>query len=72
MNTLLEAPAHETETAGRRHDDGGVVRKVNGSLSKPGRSELRWVKVTVRTAGSRRDGLELTHWKKVWQSMVED
>ena len=34
MNTLLEAPAHEAETAGLRHDDVGVVRKANGSSLK--------------------------------------
>jgi hypothetical protein len=33
---------------------------------------LRWLAATVRTIDSRRDGLERTHWKKGWRSMVED
>lgn len=72
MNTLLEAPAHEAETAGLRPDDAGVVRKANGSPPNQGRSELRWLKATIRTIDSRRDDLERTHWKKIWRSMVED
>jgi len=72
MNTLLEAPAHEAETAGLRHDDAGVVRKAKGSPTNQGRSELRWLKAIVRTIDSRRDDLERMHWKKVWRSMVED
>jgi hypothetical protein len=72
MNTLLEAPAHEAETVDLRPGDVGVVRKANGSPPNQGRSELRWLKATVRTIDSRRDNLERTHWKKIWRSTVED
>ncbi len=72
MNTLLEAPAHEAETVDLRHDDVGVARKACRISLNQGRSELRWLKATVRTIDSRRDDLERMHWKKVWRSMVED
>ena len=72
MNMLLEARSHGDGTLDLRHDDVGVVGKANGSPSKEARSELRWLKVTVRTIDARRDDLMLTHWKKVWRSMVED
>ena len=72
MNTLLEAPAHETETVDLRRDDVGVVRKAKGSPPNQGRFKLRWLKAVVRTIDSRRDDLERTHWKKVWRSMFAD
>jgi len=70
LSTVLEAPAHKSETLDLRHD--GVVRKANGCPPNQDRSELRWLKVTVRASDSRRDNLELTHWKKVWRSMHYD
>jgi hypothetical protein len=72
MNTLLEAPAHEAETADLRHDGAGVIRKANGSPPNHACSGLRWLKATVQTIDSRRDRLERKRWKKVWRSMGED
>jgi len=72
MNTLLEAPAHEAETVERRHDDVGVARKACRISRDQGRSDLHWLKATVRTIDSRSDALDQKHWKKVWRSMVEN
>ena len=72
MNSVLETPAHEDAMAGFHRDDVGVVRKANGSFSKQGRSELRWLNATVPSVETRGDDLEMTHWKKVWRSTAED
>ena len=72
MNTLLEAPAHETETIDLCHDDAGVAWKACQTSRNQGRSGLRRLKVIVQTIDSRYDDIKRTHWKKVWLSMVED
>jgi len=71
MNTLFEAPAHEAETVGVRHDDVGVGRKACRVSLNQGRSMLR-LEATVRMINFRRDDIERTHWKKVSHSMIED
>lgn len=72
MNNLRDTRAHESKTAELRREPVRIVRKANGSLPDQGRPTLRWLDVTVRTIDSRRDNLELTHWKKVWRSVTED
>jgi hypothetical protein len=72
MNTLLEARSRKAETVGLCPDDPGAFQKANGGPPTQGDSERRWLRATVRTADSRRDDLQRTHWKKVWRSIDED
>jgi hypothetical protein len=72
MNNLQDTRAHESKPTELRREPVRIVRTANGSLPIQDRSRLRWLDVTVRTINSRRDALELTHWKKVWRSVVED
>jgi hypothetical protein len=72
MNALLETQAHDTETLDHRPADGEIVQEADGSPPHQGRSGLRWLPVTERTADPQCDDLVLMHWKKVWRSMVED
>ena len=72
MNTPLDTRAHESETADLQRERVRIVREASRSPLNQDRFKLRWLDVTVRTINSRRDALELTHWKKVWRPVVED
>jgi hypothetical protein len=72
MNNLLDTRGRESKTANLQREAVRIIRKANGIIPNQGCSKLRWLDVTVRTIDSRRDDLELTHWKKVWRSVVED
>jgi len=72
MNTLLEAPARETERVDLRHDGVGVAWNAFRIFLNQGSPAPLWLKARARTIGFRRDDLERTHWKKVWRSMVVD
>ena len=72
MNKPLDTRAHESETADLQREPVRIRREANGNVPHQDRFKLRWLDVTVRTINSRRDALELTHWKKVWRPEVED
>jgi hypothetical protein len=72
MYNLLDPRAREPKPANRQREPVRIVRTANGGLPIQDRSKLRWLDVTVRMIDSRRGDLELTHWKKVWRSVVED
>ncbi len=65
MNKPLDTRAHESQPAELQREAVRIISKANGNVPHPDRFKLRWLDVTVRTINSRRDGLELTHWKKV-------
>jgi len=69
MNRPLDTRARESEMADPQHAPVRIIRKANGGIPNQGRFKLRWLDVTVRTINSRRDDLELIHWKKVWHSL---
>jgi hypothetical protein len=72
MNTLLEAPARESERVDLRDDNVGVAWNAFRIFLNRGSPAPLWLKARARTIGFRQDDLERTHWKKLSQSMVED
>jgi hypothetical protein len=72
MNTLLEAPARETERVDLRHDDVEAAWNAFRMFLNRGSPAPLWLKARARTIGFRRDDLERTRWKKVSRSVVGD
>ena len=72
MNNPLDSRARESKPAELQREAVRFISKANGKVPHQDRFKLRWLDVTVRTINSRRDALELTHWKKVWRPVVED
>jgi hypothetical protein len=63
------------DSGGQRFSTGFFTPASLATVARIGyqsRFELHGLKSTFRTFDSRSDGLERTHWRKVWRAMVED